>query len=113
MEQKNKFIYILPVMFGFFIMGFCDLVGISVTYAKEQFQWTETQAGFLPSMVFLWFFILSVPTAMLMNRIGRKNTVLLSMLFTFAGMVLPISVKPPVMLRLPYWESVIPFCRYL
>ena len=84
MEQKNKFIYILPVMFGFFIMGFCDLVGISVTYAKEQFQWTETQAGFLPSMVFLWFFILSVPTAMLMNRIGRKNTVLLSMLFTFA-----------------------------
>ena len=48
MEQKNKFIYILPVMFGFFIMGFCDLVGISVTYAKEQFQWTETQAGFLP-----------------------------------------------------------------
>ena len=89
MEQKNKFIYILPVMFGFFIMGFCDLVGISVTYAKEQFQWTETQAGFLPSMVFLWFFILSVPTAMLMNRIGRKNTVLLSMLFTFAGMVLP------------------------
>ena len=112
MEQKNKFIYILPVMFGFFIMGFCDLVGISVTYAKEQFQWTETQAGFLPSMVFLWFFILSVPTAMLMNRIGRKNTVLLSMLFTFAGMAL-ISVRPPVMLRLPYWESVIPFCRYL
>ncbi len=89
MEQKNKFIYILPVMFGFFIMGFCDLVGISVTYAKEQFHWSETQAGFLPSMVFLWFFILSVPTAMLMNRMGRKNTVLLSMVFTFAGMLLP------------------------
>lgn len=89
MEQKNKFIYILPVMFGFFIMGFCDLVGISVTYAQEQFQWTETQAGFLPSMVFLWFFVLSVPTAMLMNKLGRKNTVLLSMLFTFAGMLLP------------------------
>ena len=46
MEQKNKFIYILPVMFGFFIMGFCDLVGISVTYAKEQVQWSERQAGF-------------------------------------------------------------------
>lgn len=89
MEQKNKFIYILPVLFGFFIMGFCDLVGVSVTFAKDQFQWTETQAGFLPSMVFLWFFVLSVPTAMLMNRMGRKNTVLLSMLFTFAGMLLP------------------------
>lgn len=55
MEQKNKFIYILPVMFGFFIMGFCDLVGISVTYAKEQFQWTETQAGFCRQWYFCGF----------------------------------------------------------
>lgn len=80
---------ILPVMFGFFIMGFCDLVGISVTYAKEHFGWTETQSGFLPSMVFLWFLVLSVPTAMAMNRLGRKNTVLVSMLFTFMGMIIP------------------------
>lgn len=55
MEQKNKFIYILPVMFGFFIMGFCDLVGISVTYAKEQFQWTETQPAFCRQWYFCGF----------------------------------------------------------
>ncbi|WP_165040908.1 sugar MFS transporter [Dysgonomonas sp. ZJ709] len=88
--QKISYAKVLPVLFGFFIMGFCDLIGVSVTYAKEHFGWTETQAGFLPSMVFIWFFILSVPTALLTNKIGRKNTVLISMLFTFMGMILPV-----------------------
>src|SRR5690606_21572828 len=90
--NKNKFVSakIFPVLFGFFIMGFCDLVGISVTYAKEQFGWTETQAGFLPSLAFIWFFILSIPTAMVMDKLGRKNTVLVGMLFTIIGMIIPI-----------------------
>lgn len=80
---------VLPVLFGFFIMGFCDLVGVSVTYAKDMFGWSETKAGFLPSMVFIWFLVLSVPTAMLANKIGRKNTVMISMFFTFFGMLIP------------------------
>ena len=57
MKNKSK---ILPVLFGFFIMGFCDLVGVSVTYAKDYFSWSETQAGFLPSMVFIWFLLISI-----------------------------------------------------
>lgn len=89
MAKNNSTITLLPVLFGFFIMGFCDLVGISVTYAKDQFNWSEMQGNFLPSMVFIWFLVLSVPTAMLMNRTGRKNTVLLSFLITFAGMLIP------------------------
>lgn len=83
---------ILPVLFGFFIMGFCDLVGVSVTYAKDMFGWSETKAGFLPSMVFVWFLVLSVPTAILANKIGRKNTVMISMLFTFTGMLIPFFI---------------------
>lgn len=83
---------VLPVLFGFFIMGFCDLVGVSVTYAKDMFGWSETQAGFLPSMVFIWFFLLSVPAAILANKIGRKNTVMISMVFTFTGMLIPFFI---------------------
>lgn len=83
---------VVPVLFGFFIMGFCDLVGISVTYAKDMFGWSETKAGFLPSMVFFWFLVLSVPTAILANKIGRKNTVMISMLFTFIGMLIPFFI---------------------
>jgi len=89
-RNKSEFVKVLPVLFGFFIMGFCDLVGISVTYAKDQFGWSETQAGFLPSMVFIWFFILSIPAAMVMNKLGRKNTVLIAMLFTIIGMIIPV-----------------------
>lgn len=81
---------ILPVLFGFFIMGFCDLVGISTSYAKAEYGLSEPVANFLPSMVFLWFLIFAVPTGLLMNRIGRKNTVSLSMVITLAAMLLLI-----------------------
>ena len=35
-------------------------------------------------MVFIWFLLLSIPAALVMNRIGRKKTVLLSLVITFA-----------------------------
>ena len=82
---------VLPVLFGFFVMGFCDVVGIATSYVKADFHLTETIAGFLPSMVFLWFLLLSVPTAILMNKIGRKQTVMLSMLVTIVGMFVPFA----------------------
>jgi fucose permease len=90
METKTSVTKTFPVLFSFFIMGFCDLVGVSVTYAKEQFAWSEIEANFLPSMVFIWFLILSIPTAMIMSKIGRKNTVLASLLTTFIGMLIPV-----------------------
>ena len=89
-NQQSIFIKLLPILFGFFIMGFCDLVGISVTYAQEQFHWSETKAGFLPSLVFLWFFILSIPAALAMDKYGRKNLVLLGLVFTLIATFIPI-----------------------
>lgn len=90
MDNSKKInLALIPVLFGFFIMGFCDLVGISTSYIKNDFQLSETVAGFIPSMVFCWFLVCSVPTAILMNRIGRKKTVLLGNLITFVGMVIP------------------------
>lgn len=80
---------VLPVLFGFFVMGFCDVVGISTSYAKADFGLSETLAGFIPSMVFIWFLLLSVPGAMLMNRWGRKRVVQLSNLITIVGMMIP------------------------
>lgn len=47
-------------------------------------------ANLLPMMVFLWFAVFSVPTGMLMNKIGRKNTVLLSMVITIIAMLVPL-----------------------
>ena len=90
MNKKNSVWTALPVLFGFFVMGFCDIVGISSDYAASAFGWSPTMAGLIPSVVFVWFFLLGVPFGLMMNRIGRKNTVLLSMLITVVGMALPL-----------------------
>lgn len=77
-------------MLCFFAMGFVDLVGIASNYVKEDLGLTDSQANIFPSLVFFWFLIFSVPTGVLMNRIGRKKTVLLSLLVTFISLVMPI-----------------------
>lgn len=86
---KSSLGRILPVLFGFFVMGFCDVVGIATSYVKEDFGLSETVAGFIPSMVFVWFLLLSIPAAVWMNRLGRKKMVQLSNAITIVGMVIP------------------------
>ena len=86
-------------MFAFFAMGFVDMVGTATNYVKADFQLSDTMANFLPSMVFLWFFFLSVPTGLLMNRIGKRKTVLLSLVVTALALVLPLcAYSYPVLL---------------
>jgi len=80
---------ILPVLFGFFVMGFCDVVGISTSYVKADFNLSETVAGFIPTMVFLWFLLFSVPAAICMNKYGRKTMVQVANVITFIGMMIP------------------------
>lgn len=77
-------------MLAFFAMGFVDLVGIASNYVKADLNLTDSEANIFPSLVFFWFLIFSVPTGMLMNRIGRKKTVLLSLIVTFFSLLLPI-----------------------
>lgn len=86
--KKNAFI---PVLAAFFVMGFCDVVGVSVSYVKQDFNLSETVAGFLPSMVFVWFLFLAVPFSLLMNKKGRKWVVQMSNIITFVGMLLPLA----------------------
>ncbi len=88
--KRAQVIALLPVLASFFVMGFCDLVGIASNYMQSDFSLSETQKNFLPSMVFIWFFVFSVPFGAFMNRIGRKNTVLISLGFTVLAMILPL-----------------------
>ncbi len=89
-SKKTGLAVMLPIMFAFFAMGFVDMVGTATNYVKADFNLSDTMANFLPSMVFLWFFFLSVPTGLLMNRIGKRKTVLLSLVVTTLAMVLPL-----------------------
>lgn len=89
--MKNMpFVRIIPVLAAFFVMGFCDIVGISSDYMQSSFGWSSTMTGFVPSMVFIWFLFLGIPIGNKMNKWGRKNTVLISMSITIIGMFLPL-----------------------
>lgn len=89
-NNSNSLAKLLPMMLCFFAMGFVDLVGIASNYVKADLNLTDSQANIFPSLVFFWFLIFSVPTGMLMNCIGRKKTVLLSLAVTFASLLLPV-----------------------
>lgn len=89
MNKVNK-LALIPVMLCFFSMGFVDLVGIASNYVKADLGLTDTTANIFPSLVFFWFLIFSVPTGMLMNKIGRKNTVLLSLGVTVLSLFIPL-----------------------
>lgn len=90
MNTRTNKLAIVPVMLCFFCMGFVDLVGIASNYVKKDLQLTDSVANIFPSLVFFWFLIFSVPTCMLMNKIGRKKTVMLSLVLTIVSLLLPL-----------------------
>lgn len=90
MSNKANQAAIVSVMFCFFAMGFVDLVGIASNYVKADLHLNDATANIFPSLVFFWFLIFSVPTGVLMNRIGRKRTVLLSLVVTIVSLLLPL-----------------------
>lgn len=81
---------LLPVLFCFFVMGFVDVVGIATSYVKKDFALSDSLANLLPMMVFLWFAVCSLPVGVLMNKIGRKKTVMLSVVVTTVAMLIPL-----------------------
>jgi MFS transporter, FHS family, L-fucose permease len=94
--NKSISMKVLPVLFGFFIMGFCDVVGITSMHVKEDLlgsfspAFRDTLSNLIPVSLFSMFLIFSVPTGILMNKIGRKKTVLLSNIITFVAMFIPL-----------------------
>jgi len=89
MTKKLNFTYVIPVLVSFFVMSFCDLVGIGVDRVKLEFGQSNTIAQLIPSAVFVWFFILSVPVGILQDRIGKRNMLNIGMGITALGLFVP------------------------
>ncbi len=100
MSTKTKISFLLPVLMSFFVMSFCDLVGIGVDRIKLEFGLSNTMAQLIPSAVFIWFFFLSVPMGVLQDRLGKRNVLNLGMIITALGLLLPylFFTKPMVFL---------------
>lgn len=90
-DRKSFLVQIVPVMLCFFAMGFVDLVGTASNYVQKDLDLSDSQANLFPSLVFFWFLIFSVPTGMLMNKIGRKKTVLVSLVITAFSLIIPLA----------------------
>jgi len=90
MNNKINKLALASVMLCFFAMGFVDLVGIASNFVKKDLGLNDATANIFPSLVFFWFLIFSVPTGVLMNKIGRKKTVLLSLVVTVVSLLLPL-----------------------
>lgn len=89
-NSNNSKLTLIPVMITFFTMGFVDLVGAVSNNMQEDFGLSDSAANFFPSLGFFWFLIFSVPTGMLMNKIGRKKTVLISIIITTLAVFMPL-----------------------
>jgi len=81
--------FVFPVLMSFFVMSFCDLVGIGVDRIKPEFNLSNTLAQLIPSAVFIWFFFLSVPVGILQDRIGKRLMLNIGMGITFTGLMIP------------------------
>src|SRR5690606_23778312 len=89
-KKTNSLKVVAPIILSFFVMGMVDIVGVSTNFAKVDFKLNDLAASVLPMMVFLWFAVFSIPTSILMNRIGRKRTVLMSILIGAIALLLPL-----------------------
>ncbi|UZR99098.1 MFS transporter [Chondrinema litorale] len=88
-KSKVSIKLIAPVLFSFFVMSFSDLVGIGVDRAKTEFDLSNTQAQLIPFVVFLWFFVLSVPIGIFQDRIGNRKMLTIGMVVTVLGLLFP------------------------
>jgi len=80
---------VIPVLFSFIVMGFVDIIGVATGYVKHDFQLTDFIAQFLPMMVLLWFFVLSVPAGVLQDKFGKRNMLKVGMFIQAVGLGVP------------------------
>ncbi len=90
MMDRLQFRRLTPVMLSFFVMGFVDSVGIASNYVKADLNLSDSQANLLPSLVFFWFFIFAIPSCAAMNRLGRKRTLMVSLVVTALSLAIPL-----------------------
>jgi fucose permease len=70
-------------------MGFVDIVGVSVGFAQRDFELSPELAQLIPSMVFIWFFILSIPVGIFQNNYGKRKVLFTGIFCTGIGMFVP------------------------
>ncbi len=87
--QKINLSKIFPVLLTFIVMGFVDIVGVSTGYVQKDFELSDALAQFIPFMVFIWFFVFSIPVGVIQDKIGKKRMMNIGLIVTFIGLIIP------------------------
>lgn len=88
-QKKVNLGVLLPVLMGFFIMSFCDMVApVTGGIIKNEFPDNPLVYN-LPSLAFVWFLFFSTPISSFVNRKGRKVAAEIGYLLTLVGLIIP------------------------
>lgn len=87
--KKAQWGKLFPVFLSFIVMGFVDIIGVATGYIKQDFALSDFVSQFLPMMVLLWFFVLSVPAGILQDKYGKRNMLNIGMVIQAVGLGLP------------------------
>ncbi len=80
---------ILVLWLAFFVMGFGDMRGSFVGISKEVFGISAAQASLIPFCGALAFGLFALPAGILATRKGKKNLMMLGLVITALGHLLP------------------------
>jgi len=80
----------IPIFLSFFIMGFGDAVGTLVGFATREYELSKFMAGFLPFFALLAYGIFSVPVGILASNKGKKFVLLVGLVITLIGELIPV-----------------------
>ena len=87
----NRKTVLLPMLAGFFVMGFGDIIGTVMNQVKAECAANaDTISWLMPIFAYVWFMVISIPTGVMSGKIGRKNSVLVSLVVTVAAMAVPL-----------------------
>lgn len=81
---------LLVILLSFYVMGFGDVRGSFVGIAKEVFGITAAQGSLIPFCGAMAFGLFAVPAGLLATRMGKRHLMLLGLLITAAGHLLPM-----------------------
>ena len=85
---------LLPILAGFFVMGFGDIIGTVMIQVKEECAaHADAISWLMPVFAYCWFLLISIPTGVLCGRLGRKNAVMVSLVVTIAAMFVPLAAS--------------------
>ena len=74
-------------------MGALDLVGLATNYFKADMVLSNSQAGFIPGLVSVWFLLISIPAGRMMHFLGKRATVLSALLVICPSLIITFFCK--------------------